>query len=186
MNSKDSIKTILDLMSEREMALFTTGFISRLAFAHKDRPANFYMIGSMGLVSSVGLGIALNSSRRVVIFDGDGSALMDMGTMAMIGSLRPKNIIHIVLDNQSYESTGGQPSLTEKVRLDEVARASGYNSIFRIDRLDELERVWKRASGNRGPVFMLLDIKKKAEIDTGRVSIPPEALTARIRKGLSR
>ena len=84
MNSSDAINIILDNLKDGDIAVSTTGFISRRIFALKDRDANFYMIGSMGLVSAVGLGIALNSRKRVVVLDGDGSALMDMGTMAMI------------------------------------------------------------------------------------------------------
>ena len=110
MNRSQALKIILPNLEESDLCIFTTGFISRRAFAIKDRKANFYMIGSMGLVSSLGLGIALNTNKKVIIFDGDGSLLMDMGTMAMIANYKPENLFHIALDNEVYNSTGGQPT----------------------------------------------------------------------------
>ena len=117
MNRREAIKMIFDKLDDEDIALFTTGMISREAFGIKDRGMNFYMIGSMGLLSSVALGIALNTTKKVFIFDGDGSALMDLGTMSMFGAVSPKNLVPIVLDNESYLSTGGQPTISSKMVL---------------------------------------------------------------------
>ena len=105
------------------------GFISRDLFEVCDRNSNFYMIGSMGLSSSIGLGLALkNPKKRFFIFDGDGNLLMNLGSLVTIGALKPKNLIHVVFDNSSHESTGGQPTVSKrelKIILDKIKKIKG-------------------------------------------------------------
>ena len=99
MNYTEAITTITELL-EDQLVICANGLISRETFTIDDRIENFYMIGSMGLASSIGLGIALSKpSRKVVIFDGDGNLLMNLGTLAMVGALQPRNFLHIVFDN---------------------------------------------------------------------------------------
>lgn len=82
-------------------------------FAAGDRPQNFYMWGSMGLASSVGLGLALaQPGRRVLVIDGDGSLLMNLGSLATIGLMKPENLVVVVMDNELYGTTGGQQTPT--------------------------------------------------------------------------
>src|SRR6266545_1336687 len=94
-------------------------------FTAGDRPRNFYTWGSMGLASSIGLGLALaRPDVRVFVLDGDGSLLMNLGSLATIGLLRPSNLIVIVMDNEEYATTGGQATPTAKgADLDAAARA---------------------------------------------------------------
>jgi phosphonopyruvate decarboxylase len=96
-------------------------------FAAGDRPQNFYTWGSMGLASSVGLGLALaRPDVRVIVLDGDGSLLMNLGSLATIGLLGPANLVVIVMDNEEYATTGGQPTPTAHgADLDAAARALG-------------------------------------------------------------
>ena len=122
MKRREAIKIILQSLNEKDAALFTTGMISREAFDIRDRKSNFYMLGSMGLVSSVGLGLAQNMRRKVFVFDGDGSTLMDMGAMAVVGAQRPSNLVHIVLDNESYQSTGAQRTMSSSGTAHTIAR----------------------------------------------------------------
>ena len=125
-NRIDAISAIVKSLQESDLVVSTTGMISRELFVTHDRPGNFYMLGSMGLVSSFALGLALmDSSSNVVALEGDGSALMSMGTLALIASEAPKNFLHIILDNESYESTGGQPTITEQIELTNVAASCG-------------------------------------------------------------
>lgn len=166
-----------------DIALFTTGMISREAQSIKDRPQNFYMIGSMGLVSALGLGMALTSNKKVVIFDGDGSVLMDMGTMALIASERPKNLIHIVIDNESYKSTGCQPTISRKICLDKIARAAGYKTVKRITGLKTLKKSVSSVLKAAGPVFILLKVRGE-EAEPPRVKVSPEELKNRIMRSL--
>ena len=103
------------------------GFISRDLFELSDKESNFYMIGSMGLASSIGLGIALkNLNKRIFVFDGDGNILMNLGSLVTIGSLKPKNLIHVVFDNNSHESTGNQPTNSSKINLEKLAKEAHY------------------------------------------------------------
>lgn len=164
-----------------ELVVTANGWISREACAAHDRPENFYMLGSMGLASSIGLGLALtNPDRRVVVLDGDGNLLMALGTLAMIAGQRPANLIHVVLDNEIYGSTGGQASLSAQVGLDALAEAAGYAQVRRISGaldagvLDELLAA-------EGPSFLLFKVASLPDGDAPRVPHQPDALTRRFR-----
>lgn len=173
MKKSEAIKIILDCLNNEDIALFTTGMISREAFDIKDRKANFYMLGSMGLISSVGLGVALNTTKKVFMFDGDGSILMDMGTMAIIGTQKPSNLVHIVLDNECYQSTGGQPTVSNIAQLDKIAMDSGYVYSAKVDTTEKLRTVVKDIADKKGPLLILLKVLEKTEENPGRVSLPP-------------
>ena len=103
--------------------------ISREAFNIRDRAENFYMIGSMGLLTALGLGLALQSPAwRIWVIEGDGSALMSLGTLPLIATLRAHNLIHVVLDNEVYESTSprsARKSISPPWRRLPVMHASG-------------------------------------------------------------
>lgn len=107
------------------------GFPSRELFFVCDRPENFYMLGSMGLASSIGLGLALSSpKRRVIAIDGDGSILMNLGTLATFAAQSPSNYLLVILDNCSYGSTGCQPTCTAgRANLAEMAKAAGVHEV---------------------------------------------------------
>lgn len=186
MNSLEAIKTILSNLRDDDIALFTTGFISRYAFSCGDRESNFYMIGSMGLASSVGLGIALNTEKRVFVFDGDGSLLMDMGTMAMVASCAPRNFYHIVLDNEAYESTGGQPSISKDINFASVAGAAGYKFVCGVSRLDGLKMECRAMLRKAGPGLLHIKLKEALAMKAGRVSITPDVLSQRIMKRIAK
>jgi thiamine pyrophosphate-dependent acetolactate synthase large subunit-like protein len=184
MKRNEAIKMILNYLDDEDIAIFTTGMISRETFDIKDREANFYMLGSMGLVSSVGLGIAINTNKKVIIFDGDGSMLMDMGTMALIGSQRPPNLIHIVLDNQSYQSTGGQPTVSNTVELYRVAIDTGYNCSVRTNEMEELETALKKAINKEGPHFILVKVLEKQDKIPERINLTPLQIKERFIRSL--
>ncbi|MGH9805112.1 MAG: thiamine pyrophosphate-dependent enzyme [Candidatus Acidiferrales bacterium] len=114
-----------------ELVVATTGMISRELFVARDRPENFYMCGSMGCALGIGLGVALaNPSRRVVVLDGDGAALMSLGSLALARHLRLMNLEHIILDNGSYASTGDQPTCSAAVDFSQV----GFNvRVIRVE-----------------------------------------------------
>jgi hypothetical protein len=123
-------------------------------FAAGDRPQNFYTWGSMGLASSVGLGLALaRPDARVIVLDGDGSLLMNLGSLATIGLLRPPNLVVIVMDNEEYATTGGQPTPTAHgADLDAAARAMGIAATATVRTLEELMDALdvERPDGARG------------------------------------
>ena len=160
------------------------GFPSREAFKLGDRPTHFYMIGSMGVASAIGLGVALcKPDRKVVVFDGDGNVLMGMGSLATVGALKPRNLIHVVFDNEVYGSTGDQPTLSRTVRLDHVAKAAGYVNVERVLEREDLVYECKDMLGKEGPSFLLVKVNEFAE-DVGRVEIEPADMTQRFRKAL--
>jgi len=184
MKRYEAIKAILSILKGEDIALFTTGMISREAFSIKDRKHNFYILGSMGLITSVALGMALNTNKRVFIFDGDGSALMDMGTLAMIADQKPANLVHIILDNESYESTGGQPTISNHINLLSVADAMGYGKLLFANDMNRLKKILKDILATEGPVFFHVKLSEGRLQKTPRVSHSPVALTQRIKNVL--
>jgi sulfopyruvate decarboxylase subunit beta len=107
------------------------GFPSRELYAVQDRSENFYMLGSMGLASSIGLGLALaRPERRVIVLDGDGAVLMNLGTLATIAHQAPENYLLVILDNCCYGSTGSQPTCTHLgTDLEKMASGAGVASV---------------------------------------------------------
>jgi sulfopyruvate decarboxylase subunit beta len=116
------------------------GYPSRELFSVCDRSENFYMLGSMGLASSIGLGLALaRPERRVMVLDGDGSVLMNLGSLASIAHHAPDNYLLVILDNCCYGSTGSQPTCTGLgTDLAALARAAGVRSVRRTEGPEEL------------------------------------------------
>lgn len=116
------------------------GYPSRELFSVRDRPENFYMLGSMGLASSIGLGLALaQPKRKVIALDGDGSVLMNLGTLATIAHYAPENYLLVILDNCCYGSTGSQPTCTHLgTDLFALAKAAGVRDVKKVDQADDL------------------------------------------------
>tara|TARA_B110000438_G_scaffold45722_1_gene45843 strand:- start:371 stop:919 length:549 start_codon:yes stop_codon:yes gene_type:complete len=155
------------------------GFMSRDLFEVNDKESNFYMIGSMGLASSIGLGIALkNPKKRIFIFDGDGNILMNLGSLVTIGSLKPKNLIHVVFDNNSHESTGKQPTNSSKINLEKIAKNTNYK-IFIIKSKSKLILVLDEIKKLSGPIFLLIKISTSNE-RSKRVSLEPKDIRDRV------
>ena len=106
MNKVDAIKAFTSAVRPDDLIVCCNGMIGRELYTVMDRPANFYMIGSMGLGLSIGIGLALaQPKRRVFVLDGDGNVLMGLNALASAASERPPNLVHVVLDNQQHAST---------------------------------------------------------------------------------
>jgi sulfopyruvate decarboxylase subunit beta len=161
------------------------GFMSRDLFEVNDKESNFYMIGSMGLASSIGAGIALkNPKKQVFVFDGDGNILMNLGSLVTIGSLKPKNLVHVVFDNNSHESTGGQPTNSSKIQLEKIAKDVNYK-IFTVKTKAKLLTVIKKIKNIEGPIFILIKISTSKERSI-RVSWEPRDIRNRMMKSLEK
>ena len=168
---KDAIKIISKLVGN-DTIISANGFLSRDLFEVNDKNSNFYMLGSMGLASSIGLGIALkNSKKKVYIFDGDGNILMNLGSLVTIGSLKPKNLVQIIFDNNSHESTGGQPTNSEKIKINNIAKTTNFK-VFQANTKNELEKKFKRIKNISGPILFLVKVNKSSTVSK-RVSIRP-------------
>ena len=139
----------------------------------------------MGHASQIALGIALaQPERRVWCFDGDGAALMHMGSMAIVAQKAPKNYIHVVFNNGAHDSVGGQPTVGLKIDLPAVAKAVGYKTAISVDNKEDLE---KELSTLGGPILLEIKVKKGNRKDLGRPTTTPienkEALMAFLSKG---
>jgi len=128
----EALKVINSLKDNKTVQLATTGKCGRELYEIEDESNNLYMVGSMGCVSSLGLGLALTrADKDIVIIDGDGALLMRMGNLAVNGYYGPPNMLHILLDNNSYDSTGGQSTVSNIVNFVETAASCAYiNSIY--------------------------------------------------------
>ena len=175
---KEAVKIIAKNAGKNPI-VSANGFMSRDLFEVNDKESNFYMIGSMGLVSSIGLGIALkNPKKRIFIFDGDGNILMNLGSLVTIGSLKPKNLIHVVFDNHSHESTGSQPTNSSKINLEKIAKNANYK-IFVIKSKKKLILILDQIKKLQGPIFLLIKISTSTE-RSKRVSWEPKDIRDRV------
>jgi phosphonopyruvate decarboxylase/sulfopyruvate decarboxylase subunit beta len=167
-----------------EPVIHANGYVCRESFAAGDRPQNFYMIGSMGLASSIGLGLALvRPASGSVVFDGDGNLLMSLGILAMVGSLGPRHFVHVVFDNEVYGSTGGQRSPSREVRLDRLARSAGYRTASAATTPDEIAAALQAARAAEGPHFILVKVTA-AETAVPRIPHTPAAIRDRFRRAV--
>jgi thiamine pyrophosphate-dependent acetolactate synthase large subunit-like protein len=163
-------------------AVFANGYISRAGFALGDGPGCFYMLGSMGLAAPIGLGLATaQPQRRVVVFDGDGNLLMNLGELATVAALAPRNFVHVVFDNEAYASTGNQPTLSAAVDLAALAAAAGYAHTGRAGDVPSLRAALPAVRDVPGPNFLLVKLEREDGTAFGRVAIEPAAMTARVR-----
>ncbi len=161
------------------------GFISRDLFNVCDRESNFYMIGSMGLASSIGLGVSLkNPKKRVFVFDGDGNILMNLGSLVTIGSLKPKNLIHIIFDNASHESTGGQPTNSSQIKIKKMAQSANY-TVYETKTEKNFKNILKNIKKKRGPIMIIVKIKTK-KILSERISHKPVKIKTRFMKSIKK
>jgi len=159
----------------------TTGKTGRELFTLEDRKQHLYQVGSMGGASAMGLGLALNTARRVVVLDGDGAALMKMGNLATIGAERPANLLHIVLDNGVHDSTGGQATVADHVDFPAVALACGYASAGSVDDPDGMARALARSAGRDGPHLIHAAITPGSMEGLGRPTVTPREVARRFR-----
>ena len=179
---KEAMKVVIDEIGKNPI-ISANGFISRDLFNVEDKESNFYMIGSMGLASSIGLGIALkNSKKTVFVLDGDGNLLMNLGSLTTVGSLKPTNFVHFILDNQIHESTGGQPTHSKRVSLEKIAKAAGY-AVYKTDNKLDLEMILKKIKKAKGPIMILIKISKKSKVGK-RIDIQPLMIRERFTNSL--
>ncbi|MHA1438254.1 MAG: sulfopyruvate decarboxylase subunit beta [Promethearchaeota archaeon] len=140
----DALREIVSLLSD-QLVICNLGIPSKELYYLKDREKNFYMLGSMGLASSIALGVAISKpEKRVWCIEGDGSILMNLGSLSTIANIAPKNLTLLVIDNKSYGSTGNQKTYTsQNTKLEKIAEGSGFKSIYVIERLEKIIPILK-------------------------------------------
>lgn len=158
MNRQEVIEVIMTTIGPRDAVISTTGLISREIFEKFDSERNIYAPGSMGLVSSIGLGLALvQPAMRVVVIDGDASLLMNLGSIVTIGNKQPKNLLHIVIDNGAYGSCNEEQSMSDSAHLDNLADDVGYRYVRTAGSKEDLKRATMEFG--QGPGFILVKIE---------------------------
>ena len=171
---KTAIAIALEHIEFDDRIISANGFISRDLFSISDTRPAFYMIGSMGLASSIGLGIALKDpGRKVFVFDGDGNILMNLGSLTTVGSLKPKNLIHVVFDNSIHESTGSQPTNTNFVSIEKIAKACNYNHTFTARTENNFEKILHKIKKLNGPIMIVVKIQQSNDKKSQRVNYEP-------------
>ena len=163
----------------------STGKSGRELFTLDDRDQHLYQVGSMGCASGMALGIALNSDRKVFALDGDGALLMKMGALATVGAYRPKNMIHVVLDNGVHDSTGGQSTVSASVEFAEIAGSSGYVTAAKCDSVTGLVKAYTAALASDGPHLVHMRIQPGSLKELGRPTVKPPEVARRFRDFLA-
>ena len=165
----------------REPVLHANGYICRESFSLGDRPENFYMIGSMGLASAIGLGLTLaREETATVVFDGDGNLLMNLGILPLVAARAPRRFVHVVFDNEVYGSTGNQRTISGEVRLDRLAEAAGYRSVAAVTGASEITEAVSVALAGEGPHFILVKVTPE-QAEAPRIPYTPHELRDRFR-----
>ena len=188
MSREEAIQTVAAALGEKDCIVSTTGMISRELFEYRvamnqGHERDFLTVGSMGHASQIALGIAMaKPDRKVWCFDGDGAAIMHMGSMAIVANKAPKNYVHVVFNNGAHDSVGGQPTVGLKIDLPAVARAVGYPYCFSVDKKEDLLGILNESKDLDGPVLIEVKVKKGNRKDLGRPTTTPiqnkEALMA--------
>lgn len=177
-----AIERFVATLPARSLVVATTGMPSRELFEVREQrgephDADFLTVGGMGHASQIALGLALEKKHRpVYCLDGDGAALMHLGGLATIATLAPDNYRHVVLNNGSHESVGGQPTAGFAVDLCAVARAVGYRKADRVESEAELDGALAALHGEAGPALLEVRIKKGHRKDLGRPTMTPAEL----------
>lgn len=179
MSREEAIQIVADSLDENAVIVSTTGMISRELFEYRansnqTHEKDFLTVGSMGHASQIALGIALEkSNHKIYCFDGDGAAIMHMGSMAIIGSKHPENYIHIIFNNGAHDSVGGQPTVGLQINIPEIAKALNYKKVFSIKDRMSLKEVLNKINGEKGPIMLEIQVKKGNRKDLGRPTTTP-------------
>lgn len=182
----EALQAILESLQGNEAILATTGKTGRELFTIADRPNHLYVVGGMGVASAVGLGLAHALPKQpVVVIDGDGAALMKLGSLATIGYYQPTNLLHILLDNESHDSTGGQQTVSGVVRFAEIAAAANYRRAVSADDPAEIRNLIKELRAQPGPSLLHIKIRPGSPKNLGRPTVKPHEVKERFMKFLA-
>ena len=180
-----TLERLLATAPDAAAIITTTGKCGRELFTLADRPQHLYLVGSMGCASAMGLGVALNVERPVIVLDGDGAALMKLGNLSTIGAAAPGNLVHVVLDNGVHDSTGGQATVAPNVDFAQVALACGYRSAAACDDLAGFEAALTAALAETGPSLVHMTVAPGSIAKLGRPTVKPADVARRFRDFLA-
>ena len=176
----EALELILAALEGDEAIIATTGKTGRELFTIADRPNHLYVVGGMGTASAIGFGVAHALPHQpVVVIDGDGAALMKMGSLATIGLYQPENFLHIILDNEVHDSTGGQQTASPTVRFAQVAAASNYRNAIGVDQREEIREAVRDLRHRAGPSLLHVKIRPGSPEKLGRPTVKPHEVKER-------
>lgn len=179
MSREEAIETLITSAPENAAFVSTTGMASRELYELREKYGqnhnrDFLTVGSMGHASQIALGIALSKNNKTVFcIDGDGAAIMHLGALTTVGTQKPNNMIHIILNNGAHDSVGGQPTAGRKIDLCAAASACGYAHTIRVHTAEELQTAVKNVQSFCAPVFMEVYVSKGSRPDLGRPKSSP-------------
>ena len=156
---KDFIQELLKIIPKKTKIISTTGYTSReLMQIRKEKKLfngkDFYMVGGMGHASMVSLGYSINSKKQIICLDGDGSMLMHLGSLRTFGNLGNSNLKHILLNNNSHESVGGQTTTAGEINFKNLVKSLGYKKYFKISENKKIKLTIKKFLNSKGPSFL--------------------------------
>jgi len=169
MSRYDAIKIVKDKFKNRALFVSTTGYISRESYNVSPTP-DFYLVGSMGMAFPIGLGLAKYTNKKIIVLDGDGALLMQLGAMAQISKEKSINFLHIVFDNESYDSTKGQEALSKHISLIEIAKNCGYEVFYFVTKRNDLKEKLEIVDSVKKPAFIHVKVKKGNKKGIKRIS----------------
>lgn len=184
---REVLAAVQSIVAAPHAVVATTGFTGRALYALGDRENQLYMVGSMGCVSSFALGIALSKpDRKIVALDGDGAYLMRMGAVATLGYERPKNLIHVLLDNEVHDSTGAQATVSHTADLGLVAHACGYPRVVRAASMAEFSSALGTALQSEELTLIHVKTAPGEDPNLPRPKVTPVEVAQRFRKFLQK
>ncbi|MAD57781.1 MAG: phosphonopyruvate decarboxylase, partial [Porticoccus sp.] len=173
------IQAIIDNLVPKDIIVSATGMISRELYEYRalrtgDHSNDFLTVGSMGHALSIAHGVGLaRKNERVICLDGDGSVLMHMGSLAILGQQGPKNIVHVVLNNGAHDSVGGQFTVGFGINLVGIAQSCGYRQAVSVNSCEEIKKILSIWQDQPGPLFLEVRIARGSRKDLGRPATSP-------------
>jgi phosphonopyruvate decarboxylase len=175
-----ALQAITDALPQEAVIVSTTGKISRELFEYREsknqgHKNDFLTVGSMGHASQIALGIAMAQPERPVFcFDGDGAAIMHLGSLGITGQVHPENYTHIVYNNGAHDSVGGQPTIGFQINLPKIAEAAGYRTAISVETEEQLYKTLDVLPRLPKPAFIEIRVKKGSREDLGRPTTTPQ------------
>ena len=176
---EDAIKKIIGMLEKKDIIVSTTGVASRELFEFrtettKEHHQDFYTVGGMGHASQIALGIAIQKKdKNVFCLDGDGALLMHMGSLAISASMKCENFKHILFNNGSHDSVGGQPTVGYNINIQDIVKACGYDLVMEANTVKDIESCINKMKSFKGTSFLEIKVKKGFRDNLGRPTTTP-------------
>ncbi len=178
LSREEAIKVIVDSIEKDTVIVSTTGKASRELFEYRENTnqgheKDFLTVGSMGHASMISLAVAENSNKKVVCIDGDGALIMHTGAAVLIGSRKPKNLVHILMNNGAHETVGGMPTISYDIDWENSVKAFGYKNAYRAVNEIEIAEAMEKAQKEVGPILVEIMVNTASRNELTRPSIKP-------------